>query len=68
MNRAEYVSRKVMDRYQDRMSGRLERMWNRIQELEAEALRTQDSLAKLAKALAWLEYCAGDVAPVVDGE
>ncbi len=33
---ADYISRKVMDRYQDKMTIRLERLWKRIVALEGQ--------------------------------
>ncbi len=48
-NKAEYVSRKVMDRYQDRLTIRLERMYTRIQSLEAEITKLKESLTGLGQ-------------------
>ncbi len=50
MNRAEYVSRKVMDRYQDRLTIRLERMYTKIEQLSR---RVDDLEAEAADHCHW---------------
>ncbi len=45
MNKAEYVSRKIMDRYNDRWIRKYQRLYERIHDLEAAQARIIEYLA-----------------------
>ncbi len=53
MDQTTYVSRKVMDKYQDKMTIRLDRLWKRIVKLEA-----------TVKVLHLDKHCKDDSCPV----
>ncbi len=50
-SKAEYVSRKVMDQYQDRMSIRLERLYARIIRLESRCDNLESKSLQVISAL-----------------
>lgn len=50
-SKAEYVSRKVMDRYMDGLTIRLERMYTRIQRIEARMVVLESKSAQVISAL-----------------
>ncbi len=56
--RIEYISRKVMDRYQDRMAVRLERMYDRIRVIEAMCATFETEFIKLKENVELLSAAA----------